>query len=130
MISVIDALQTVLNASKRLPPLTLPLHDALGKVLAQDVRATDPLPPYPASVKDGYAVVAADGPGEYPVVAESRAGDDAIGLTLSPRTVAYVTTGGFILLFSLSFLSDQINLCNFVFRQIACVMNLLSNLSM
>lgn len=94
MISVIDALQTVLNASKRLPPLTLPLHDALGKVLAQDVRATDPLPPYPASVKDGYAVIAADGPGEYPVVAESRAGDDALGLTLSPRTVAYVTTGG------------------------------------
>nr|KYP71069.1 Molybdopterin biosynthesis protein CNX1 [Cajanus cajan] len=94
MISVIDALQTVLNASKRLSPLTVPLHDALGKVLAQDVRAPDPHPPYAASVKDGYAVVAADGPGEYPVVAESRAGDDALGVTLSPGTVAYVTTGG------------------------------------
>ncbi|KAK7385851.1 hypothetical protein VNO78_31774 [Psophocarpus tetragonolobus] len=94
MISVVDALQTVLNASKRLPPLTLPLHEALGKVLAQDVRALDPLPPYPASVKDGYAVLSADGPGEYPVVAESRPGDYALSLTLSPRTVAYVTTGG------------------------------------
>ncbi|KAK7320512.1 hypothetical protein VNO77_30051 [Canavalia gladiata] len=94
MISVIDALQTVLSVSKRLPPVTLPLHDALGKVLAQDVCAVDPLPPYPASVKDGYAVLAADGPGEYPVVAEARAGDDALGVTLSPATVAYVTTGG------------------------------------
>lgn len=51
MISVGDALQTVLNASKRLPPIAVSLHDALGKVLAQDVRAPDPLPPYPASVK-------------------------------------------------------------------------------
>ncbi|KAK7300349.1 hypothetical protein RJT34_11193 [Clitoria ternatea] len=94
MISVTDALQTVLNVSKRLPPLTVPLHDALGKVLAQPVLAPDPLPPYPASVKDGYAVLSSDGPGEYPVVAESRAGNDALGVTLSPGTVAYVTTGG------------------------------------
>ncbi|XP_027330481.1 molybdopterin biosynthesis protein CNX1 [Abrus precatorius] len=94
MISVIDALQTVLSASKRLPPATVPLHDALGKVLAEEVRAIDPLPPYPASVKDGYAVIAGDGPGEYPVVAESRAGDDALGVTLTSGTVAYVTTGG------------------------------------
>lgn len=51
MISVNDALQTVLTASKRLSPIILPLHDSLGKVLAQDVRAPDPLPPYPASSK-------------------------------------------------------------------------------
>ncbi|XP_061338167.1 molybdopterin biosynthesis protein CNX1 [Gastrolobium bilobum] len=94
MISVADALQTILNVSKRLPPVTVSLHDALGKVLAQDVRAPDPLPPYPASVKDGYAVVAADGPGEYPVITESRAGNDGLGVTVTPGTVAYVTTGG------------------------------------
>ncbi|XP_057441545.1 molybdopterin biosynthesis protein CNX1 isoform X2 [Lotus japonicus] len=94
MISVREALQSVLNATKSLPPITVPLHDALGKVLAQNIHAPDPLPPYPASLKDGYAVVAADGPGEYPVIAESRAGDDALGVTLTPGTVAYVTTGG------------------------------------
>ncbi|KAI9082381.1 hypothetical protein K1719_035804 [Acacia pycnantha] len=94
MISVSDALQTVLNASRRLPAVTVPLLDALGKVLADDVRAPDPLPPFPASVKDGYAVVAADGPGEYPVITESRAGNDGVGVTVTPGTVAYVTTGG------------------------------------
>ncbi|XP_015973537.1 molybdopterin biosynthesis protein CNX1 isoform X1 [Arachis duranensis] len=94
MISVSDAFKAVLTAANRLPPVTLPLHDALGKVLAQDVLAPDPLPPYPASVKDGYAVVADDGPGEYPVIAESRAGNDALHVTLTPGTVAYVTTGG------------------------------------
>ncbi|XP_019460843.1 PREDICTED: molybdopterin biosynthesis protein CNX1 isoform X2 [Lupinus angustifolius] len=94
MFSVNDALKTVLNICERLPPITVSLHDALNKVLAQDILAPDPLPPYPASVKDGYAVIASDGPGEYPVIAESRAGDDALGVTLVSRTVAYVTTGG------------------------------------
>ena len=46
-------------------------------------------------VQDGYAVVAADGPGEYPVITESRAGNDGLGVTVTPGTVAYVTTGGF-----------------------------------
>ncbi|XP_076941592.1 molybdopterin biosynthesis protein CNX1-like [Bidens hawaiensis] len=94
MIPVEEALRIVLDASKRLPPVTVALDDALGKVLAEDIRAPDPLPPYPASIKDGYAVIAADGPGEYPVITESRAGNDGLGVTVTPGTVAYVTTGG------------------------------------
>lgn len=94
MISVDEALGIVLDVSKRLPPVTVPIYDALGKVLAQDIRASDPLPPYPASIKDGYAVIAADGPGEYPIITESRAGNDGLGVIVTPGTVAYVTTGG------------------------------------
>ncbi|XP_022891833.1 molybdopterin biosynthesis protein CNX1 [Olea europaea var. sylvestris] len=94
MISVEEALDTVLNVAQRLPPVTVSLHEALGKVLAQDITAPDPLPPYPASVKDGYAVLASDGPGEYTVITESRAGNDGVGVTVTPGTVAYVTTGG------------------------------------
>lgn len=33
------------------------MTDALGFYLAEDVFAADPLPPFPASIKDGYAVV-------------------------------------------------------------------------
>jgi gephyrin len=51
MISAEEALQTILKVAQRLPPVSVPLHDALGKVLAEDIRAPDPLPPYPASVK-------------------------------------------------------------------------------
>ncbi|KAH6774832.1 molybdopterin biosynthesis CNX1 protein / molybdenum cofactor biosynthesis enzyme CNX1 [Perilla frutescens var. hirtella] len=94
MVSVQAALEVVLRVAQRLPPVTVSLHHALGKVLAQDVAAPDPLPPYPASTKDGYAVVASDGPGEYPVITESRAGDDGIDVTVTSGTVAYVTTGG------------------------------------
>ncbi|XP_071723301.1 molybdopterin biosynthesis protein CNX1-like [Rutidosis leptorrhynchoides] len=94
MISSEEALRAVLSVSQRLPPVTVALHHALGKILAQDIFAPDPLPPYPASIKDGYAVIASDGPGEYPVIAESRAGNDAVGVTVTPGNVAYVTTGG------------------------------------
>ncbi|KAM3741039.1 hypothetical protein ACB098_08G145500 [Castanea mollissima] len=94
MVSADEALQIVLSVAQRLPPVTIPLLDALGKVLAEDIRAPDPLPPYPASVKDGYAVIAADGPGEYSVIAEARAGNDGVGVIVTPGTVAYVTTGG------------------------------------
>ncbi|CAA0824374.1 Molybdopterin biosynthesis protein CNX1 [Striga hermonthica] len=94
MVPVEHALETVLRVAQRLPPVKVPLHAALGRILAQDVAAPDPHPPYPASIKDGYAVIASDGPGEYPVITESRAGDDAIDVTVTPGTIAYVTTGG------------------------------------
>eukprot|EP00250_Pteridium_aquilinum_P007913 c17529_g1_i2 orf=103-2175(+) len=94
MLSVADATRIVLSISKRLNPITLPLNQALGLVLAEDLAAPDPLPPYPASIKDGYAVIANDGPGDYPVIAEARAGDDASNIVLTPGTVAYITTGG------------------------------------
>ena len=32
----------------------VPFSDTLGRVLAEDVAAKDPLPPFPASVKDGW----------------------------------------------------------------------------
>nr|DAD17791.1 TPA_asm: hypothetical protein HUJ06_019254 [Nelumbo nucifera] len=94
MLSMENALRIVLSIAQRLQTVTLPLHDTLGKVLAEDIRAPDPLPPYRASVKDGYAVVASDGPGEYPIITESRAGNDGIGVTVTSGNVAYVTTGG------------------------------------
>ena len=51
MLSVEDALHIVKTASARLSPVIVPIHEALGKVLAQDIRAPDPLPPFTASVK-------------------------------------------------------------------------------
>ncbi|KAK8960835.1 Molybdopterin biosynthesis protein CNX1 [Platanthera guangdongensis] len=44
--------------------------------------------------QDGYAVVSSDGPGEYPIITESRAGNDGADVEVTPGTVAYVTTGG------------------------------------
>ncbi|KAG0478271.1 hypothetical protein HPP92_012990 [Vanilla planifolia] len=93
MVPVKEALAMVLEAAVRLPAVTIPLQEALGLVLAEDIYARDPLPPYRASVKDGYAVVSSDGPGEYPIIAESRAGKDGADFMVTTGTIAYVTTG-------------------------------------
>ncbi len=92
MLPVAQALEIVLAQAAPLPPVELPLERCLGLVLAEDVSAPEPLPPFPASVKDGYAVVAADGPGVYSVVGAVTAGQ--VGdFTVRPGTVAYITTG-------------------------------------
>eukprot|EP00898_Chlorokybus_atmophyticus_P001754 jgi/Chlat1/257/Chrsp1S03145 len=93
LMSVAQATEAVLSAISTLQPKRVPLSEALGSVLAEDVYAPEPLPPFPASIKDGYAVVSSDGPGEYPVIAEMRAGV-APGVSVKPGEVAYITTGG------------------------------------
>jgi gephyrin len=92
MLPVADALALVLAQASPLPPVTVTLAAAQGRILAADILAQDALPPFPASVKDGYAVVAADGPGVYPVVGAATAGHMPT-FTVTPGTVAYITTG-------------------------------------
>ena len=92
MLAVETALDIVLVQTARLPAMRASLDSARGHILAETVHATAPLPPFPASVKDGYAVVAADGPGDYPVIGEVTAGRMA-DFTVTPGTVAYITTG-------------------------------------
>lgn len=75
LVSVDQAVSTVLEEVPVLSTVTIPIQDALGYYLAEDVHATDPLPPFPASIKDGYAVIAADGQGVRKVMGESSAGD-------------------------------------------------------
>lgn len=92
MLAVETALDIVLAQTARLPAMRASLDSARGHILAETVHTTAPLPPFPASVKDGYAVVAADGPGDYPVIGEVTAGRTA-DFTVTPGTVAYITTG-------------------------------------
>ncbi|MGB7212752.1 MAG: gephyrin-like molybdotransferase Glp [Gemmatimonadales bacterium] len=59
-LSARDAAHRVLAAARRQPPLRVPLDDALGLVLAEDVVSPIDLPPHRNSSMDGYAVRAAD----------------------------------------------------------------------
>ncbi len=87
-----DALAIVLAQARAIPPQVCRLDSAVGQILADDLHAAEPLPPFRASVKDGYAVVAADGPGEYPIGEAVTAGRVANEF-LQPGSVAYITTG-------------------------------------
>jgi molybdopterin molybdotransferase len=50
------------------------LYRAAGRVLAEDIAADRDSPPTARSARDGFAVRAADGPGEFRVIGEARAG--------------------------------------------------------
>jgi len=88
MISVHDAQAHILDRIERaVPPEVVPVGAALGRVLAEDVRATFDVPPTDNSAVDGYAVRSADIPSsgvkELSVVADLPAGavfDGTVGL--------------------------------------------------
>jgi len=51
MIGIPEAQDTVLEHTPVLASEQVPLQEALGRVLADTVTATDDLPPFPASIK-------------------------------------------------------------------------------
>jgi molybdopterin molybdotransferase len=87
-----DAIVRVLAEVAPLPSETRRFDAALGMVLAQDVVAHDPLPPFPASTMDGFAVIADDGAATRRLVGDQFAGDDA-NLTVGKGETARITTG-------------------------------------
>jgi len=90
-----EARTTLLSEVIRVSSERVPLAEAAGRVLAEDLVAREPLPRFDHSAMDGYAVATADlsgdGPWELPLSGESRAGADAPPLT--DRTACRILTG-------------------------------------
>ena len=77
MITVEKALKIVARETPTLKPERLPLEQALGRVIAEDIIADTDMPPFDRSQMDGYAVRAADtenAPITLKLVGESAAG--------------------------------------------------------
>ncbi|SRR6266481_3734612 len=96
MISVRDAQAHILERiTAQAQPELLPLSAALGRVLAQDVRAEMDVPPTDNSAVDGYAVASADIPStgtrRLEVVAEVAAGSVFAGALGSGQTIRIMT---------------------------------------
>ncbi len=99
MKSVDQHLADVLAAVHPLPPLPLPLVDAHGCTLGEDVVATNPLPGFDNSAMDGYAVRVEDvasatpeTPVTLPVVGDIAAGSNT-GISIRPGFTARIMTG-------------------------------------
>ena len=96
LISVAQALDHVLSHAVPLPPEQVPRDDALGRVLAADLKALRTQPPADVSAMDGYAARASDvatAPVELRVVGEVAAGrpfTSAVGTGQAAR----IFTGG------------------------------------
>ena len=86
LISVASAQKIVLEHGYVLGTEKVAFNEALGRVLAEEVLAKDPLPPFPASIKDGYAVLASDGAGKRKVLGSSIAGVKVSKAKVTPIT--------------------------------------------
>ena len=67
LLSIEEALRLVLERARPLPAERVPVAEAAGRVLAEPAVASVDLPPFDSSAMDGFAVRAADTPGELPV---------------------------------------------------------------
>jgi molybdopterin molybdotransferase len=95
MLSVAEALAQVTAGLAPLPAETVPLAEAAGRVLAQDLAARLTQPPFPASSMDGYAVRAADVmqlPARLTLLGEAAAGHPFAG-SLGPGQTVRIFTG-------------------------------------
>jgi len=93
-----DARQLVITEaqSRRTPRATekLPVSDALGYVLAQEIRADREYPPFNRSTRDGYVVHAREAAqgATLRCVGEIKAGD-TVSTALAPGTCVHIMTG-------------------------------------
>jgi molybdopterin molybdotransferase len=97
--SVEDARERVLGAIQPLAPLRLPLTDAYGCVVAEDVVATHDLPEFASSAMDGFAVRASDvadatpsQPAELKIVGRALIGHEPEG-TVGAGEAMHIATG-------------------------------------
>ena len=92
LVSVDEARQIVLDRTPILASEEVALADAFGRVLADDVRSEEDIPPFAASRVDGYAVVAADESPTRGVLDEITAG--RVGeVVVRPGFAARIMTG-------------------------------------
>ena len=95
LIDADEAALLVLEHTPVLGPERVQLADAIGRVLAEDLVASGPLPAFPSSAVDGYAVRAADAGKTLRVLGESSAGRPFDG-TVTAGTAARILTGGVV----------------------------------
>jgi len=90
-----DAQRDVLDAMERLPVTSMSLDQCLGLVLAEDVVAPHPVPPFANSAMDGFAVRATDvmsPPVSLAVLEDVPAGSVARS-AVTPGTAIKIMTG-------------------------------------
>ena len=94
-LTVEEALERILRSVPLMPAHRTGLLGALGRVLAEDVRAERDVPPFTNSAMDGYAVRAGDvvqAPARLTVVGEIAAGSVA-GRAIGPGEAMRIMTG-------------------------------------
>lgn len=106
MISVTEATNIILDQSDQIETEEIHYLDALNRVCASDIIAEEPLPPFAASVKDGFAIKLTQDQKSFlsktktsktsfifDVIGYSNAGDDLINIDLKEGECVKINTG-------------------------------------
>ncbi|KAJ3631667.1 hypothetical protein MTP99_012783 [Tenebrio molitor] len=94
MLEVEEALDLILKeCTVPVETVRLAIEDSLHRVLAEDVLSYDDIPPFDASMKDGYAVRASDGDGPRKIRNAAAAGDAPNLLPLEAGEAVRIGTG-------------------------------------
>ena len=95
MLQVEEAQARVLAEVTPLGTEEVPFTEAYGRILREDVVATDDSPPADNSGMDGYAVRSGDTPGELRVLGDIPAGH-VPNVAVEPGTALRIMTGAFV----------------------------------
>jgi len=96
LVSIDDARGFVLSSCRRLEPVRTFIVEAVGHVLAEPVRSSEPVPPFTNSSMDGYAVRSGDvedAPARLRVIGALMAGYDPGALVVGEGEAARIMTG-------------------------------------
>src|SRR4051812_24368532 len=94
-IPIEQAFALILKHAGAVPPANVELRDALGCILAEDIKADRDWPPFNRSAVDGYAVFSSDtrsAPDVLEVIEEVAAGQSPTR-ALSPGQAIKIMTG-------------------------------------
>jgi molybdopterin molybdotransferase len=99
LLEVADAQNRLIRSLRRTEVVRLPIQEAGGRVLAEDIYSPVDYPLFPNSSMDGFAVIAADtqAAGEHPVelkvIGDIPAGVDASSIRIQSGQAARIMTG-------------------------------------
>jgi molybdopterin molybdotransferase len=91
-----EAQRLILERVRPLESEPVALANAADRVLAEPARARVDLPPFPSSAMDGFALRAADTPGELRIAAASVAAGSPAAGALEPGEAVSIATGGVV----------------------------------
>ncbi|WP_294960723.1 gephyrin-like molybdotransferase Glp [Sulfurimonas sp.] len=90
-VTIKEALEIIYKNTKKKSIKILPIEQALGSILAQDIIAQHNLPPFDNSAMDGYAVKASDASKCVKVTHTIFAGDDSKEILTSEKGIKIMT---------------------------------------
>jgi molybdopterin molybdotransferase len=93
LLALDDALARIVETARPLATERVTVAAAAGRILREPAQALVDLPPFPSSAMDGFAVRAADVPGDLPVAFRVAAGSPPPG-PLPEGAAAAISTGG------------------------------------